>query len=345
MSEVAATMPFQFSREETMKKLLIAGVAALASAGAAFAACDSGERVVRFSHVTASSGHPKGEAAALFADRINEEMNGRMCVEVFPNSQLYNDNKVLEALVLGDVEMAAPSLSKFEQFTLSFRIFDLPFLFEDVAAVDRFQASDAAQSMLDSMQDSGLQGLGFWHNGMKQMSANRPLVAPMDADGLTFRIMTSDVIQAYIQQLGGNPQKMAFSEVYGALQTGVVDAQENTWSNIYTKKFFEVQDGVTETNHGILDYLVVTSTEFLDSLNAEDKADFMRIFDEVTAERNALSTEINLANRQKILDEGGTIRTLSAEERAEWVSAMQPVWAQFADQIGQDLIDAAAASN
>jgi len=328
-----------------MKSLLIAGTMLLATAGTAAAACDDGERVVRFSHVTAASGHPKGEAASLFAERLNEEMNGRMCVEVFPNSQLYNDNKVLEALVLGDVEMAAPSLSKFEQFTLAFRIFDLPFLFENVDAVDSFQASPAAQSMLDSMQDSGIQGLGFWHNGMKQMSANKALVEPGDAEGLTFRIMTSDVIQAYIQQLGGNPQKMAFSEVYGALQTGVVDAQENTWSNIYTKKFFEVQDGVTQTNHGILDYLVVTSTEFLDSLNDADRADFLRIYGEVTAERNALSTSINNDNRQKILDEGGVIRVLSAEERQNWVEAMKPVWAEFADQIGQDLIDAALTHN
>jgi C4-dicarboxylate-binding protein DctP len=324
-----------------MKKIFAAGAMMLATAGTAYAACDSGERVVRFSHVTANSGHPKGDAAALFAERINAEMDGRLCMEVFPNSQLYNDNKVLEALVLGDVELAAPSLSKFEQFTLSFRIFDLPFLFADVDAVDSFQASAAAQSMLDSMQDSGIQGLGFWHNGMKQMSANKALINPDDADGLTFRIMTSDVIQAYIQELGGNPQKMAFSEVYGALQTGVVDAQENTWSNIYTKKFFEVQDGITETNHGILDYLVVTSTEFLDSLSDADRADFMRIFEEVTTERNALSTSINLANRQKILDEGGVIRLLTAEERAAWVEKMKPVWATFADQIGQDLIDAA----
>ena len=328
-----------------MKKFLIASVAALASAGAAFAACDSGERVVRFSHVVSSSGHPKGEAATLLAERVNDEMDGRMCMEVFPNSQLYNDNKVLEALVLGDVELAAPSLSKFEQFTLSFRVFDLPFMFQDIEAVDRFQASATGQEMLDSMQDSGLQGLGFWHNGMKQMSANRPLVAPSDADGLTFRIQTSDVIEAYISEIGGNPQKMAFSEVYGALQTGVVDAQENTWSNIYTKKFFEVQDGVTETNHSIIDYLVVTSTEFLDSLDDADREDLLRIMGEVTAERNALAAGINQDNRAAILAEGGVVRTLSADERAAWVNAMLPVWNQFANGIGQDIIDAAVASN
>lgn len=328
-----------------MKKFLTAGVVLLATAGTAYAACDSGERVVRFSHVTANSGHPKGEAAALLAERVNAEMDGRLCMEVFPNSQLYNDNKVLEALVLGDVELAAPSLSKFEQFTLSFRVFDLPFMFPDVAAVDAFQASETGQTMLDSMQDSGLQGLAFWHNGMKQMSANKALEMPTDAEGLTFRIQTSDVIEAYINQIGGNPQKMAFSEVYGALQTGVVDAQENTWSNIYTKKFFEVQDGVTETNHGIIDYLVVTSTEFVDSLDAADRDQLMGIIADVTAERNAMAEGINQSNRAKILEEGGTIRELSAEQRAAWVSAMAPVWGQFADGIGQDIIDAAVAAS
>ena len=245
---------------------LLAGAAALAAltGGAALAACDDGETVIKFAHVTNADKHPKGIAASLFAERVNAEMDGKLCVEVFPNSTLYDDDKVLEAMLAGDVQLAAPSLSKFETFTKKYRLFDLPFVFDDINAVDRYQNSEDGQALLDAMQRKGLQGLEFWHSGMKQLSANKPLLMPEDAKGLKFRIQPSDVLQAQFEALGANPQKMAFSEVYGALQTGVVDGQENTWSNTYGQKFFEVQDGVTETNHGVLDYMVVASTDFLE---------------------------------------------------------------------------------
>lgn len=154
-----------------------------AQASFASAGCDEGEIVVKFAHVTNTDKHPKGIAASLLEQRVNEEMNGTMCMEVFPNSTLYNDNKVLEAMLQGDVQLAAPSLSKFEKFTKQFRLFDLPFMFKDINAVDTFQTGEAGQAMLDSMQRRGLQGLAFWHNGMKQMSANVPLIAPTDANG------------------------------------------------------------------------------------------------------------------------------------------------------------------
>ncbi len=331
-----------------MKFLTTAATAlALTVTGATFAsaACDDGEIVVKFSHVTNTDKHPKGIAASLLEKRVNEEMDGKMCMEVFPNSTLYNDNKVLEAMLQGDVQLAAPSLSKFEKFTKQFRLFDLPFMFKDVAAVDAFQASENGQAMLDSMQRRGLQGLGYWHNGMKQMSANVPLNVPSDANGLKFRVQSSDVLVAQMEAMGGSPQKMAFSEVYGALQQGVVDGQENTWSNIYGKKFFEVQDGVTETNHGILDYLVVASVDWLDSLPADVREEFLTIFNEVTATRNAESYAVNQAAKQSIIDAGGTIRSLSAEQRQEWVDTMKPVWDKFSDDVGQDNIDAAQAIN
>ncbi|PRY78907.1 C4-dicarboxylate-binding protein DctP [Yoonia maritima] len=307
--------------------------------------CDDGEIVVKFSHVTNTDRHPKGIAATLLAERVNAEMDGTMCMEVFPNSTLYNDDQVLEAMLQGDVQLASPSLSKFETFTKQFRIFDLPFMFVNMDAVDAFQASETGQAMMDSMQRRGLQGLGFWHNGMKQFSANVPLNAPSDAEGLKFRVQTSDVLVAQMEALGASPQPMSFSEVYGALQTGVVDGQENTWSNIYGQKFFEVQDGTTETNHGVLDYLVVASVDWLDSLDAEVRDDFMEIFLEVTAERNAAVGEVDANNRQAVLDAGGVIRELSAEQRAEWVATMQPVWTQFLDDVGQENIDAAQAIN
>jgi C4-dicarboxylate-binding protein DctP len=329
-------------------KFLTTAATALAltvTANTAMAACDDGEIVIKFAHVTNTDKHPKGIAASLLEERVNEEMNGTACMEVYPNSTLYNDDQVLEAMLQGDVQLAAPSLSKFETFTKKYRIFDLPFMFKDIGAVDAFQNSDAGQAMLDSMQKRGLQGLAFWHNGMKQMSANVPLESPSDANGLKFRVQPSEVLVAQMEAIGGSPQKMAFSEVYGALQQGVVDGQENTWSNIYGQKFFEVQDGITETNHGIIDYLVVTSVDWLDALDADVRDQFMTILGEVTATRNAESTKVNAEAKQAVVDAGGEVRQLTPEQRQEWVDVMKPVWDKFVGDVGQENIDAAQAIN
>ena len=329
-------------------KFLTAAATALAlsvTANAASAACDAGEIVIKFSHVTNTDRHPKGIAATLFAERVNSEMNGKACVEVYPNSTLYNDDQVLEAMLQGDVQMAAPSLSKFETFTKQFRIFDLPFMFKNMAAVDAFQNSDTGQAMKESMVRRGLLGLDFWHNGLKQFSANKPLMSPSDAAGLKFRVQPSDVLVAQMEALGASPQPMAFSEVYGALQTGVVDGQENTWSNIYGQKFFEVQDGITETNHGLIDYMVVTSVDWWEGLDADVRDQLATIMHEVTAERNAAIGEVDANNRQAVLDAGGVIRELTAEERQAWVDAMLPVWSKFEADVGADNIAAAQAIN
>ncbi|MGF1554103.1 MAG: TRAP transporter substrate-binding protein [Paracoccaceae bacterium] len=324
-----------------------AGVLALTAglAPAKAAGCDDGEMVIKFSHVTNTDRHPKGIAASLLQERVNEEMDGTACMEVYPNSTLYNDDQVLEAMLQGDVQMAAPSLSKFETFTKKYRIFDLPFLFEDMEAVDRFQNSETGEELMDAMQRRGLQGLAFWHNGLKQMSANVPLLTPGDAEGLKFRVQPSDVLVAQFEQLGASPQPMAFSEVYGALQTGVVDGQENTWSNIYGQKFFEVQDGITVTNHGILDYLVVVPVDWWEGLDEEVRAQLAQILDDVTEERNAESYQTNQEARQAIVDAGGTVRELDDEQRQAWVEAMKPVWEQFQDDIGAENIEAAQQSN
>ena len=315
------------------------------SAGAVAAACDDGEVVIKLSHVTNTDRHPKGIAASLLEQRVNDEMNGKACMEVFPNSTLYNDDQVLEALLQGDVQMAAPSLSKFEQFTKQFRIFDLPFMFKDINAVDEFQNSETGVAMKESMTRRGLLGLAFWHNGMKQMSANKPLVLPTDAAGLKFRVQPSDVIKAQMEAIGVSPQPMAFSEVYGALQTGVVDGQENTWSNIYGQKFFEVQDGITETNHGIIDYMVVTSTEWWDSLDADVRDQLATILEEVTVARNAEVGKVDEEARAAVLAAGSKIVELDDTQRQAWVDAMRPVWDQFVDDVGQENIDAAQAIN
>jgi len=331
-----------------MRKLLIATCAtAVLTFGAApaFAQCQPGEVVIKFSHVTNSDKHPKGIAATLLAERVNKEMDGKACMEVFANSSLYNDNQVLEAMLQGDVQMAAPSLSKFETFTKKFRLFDLPFVFRDISVVDRYQQSEDGQKLLTSMKRKGLLGLAFWHNGMKQMSANKPLVLPTDAAGLKFRVQPSDVLVAQFEALGASPQKMAFSEVYGALQTKVVDGQENTWSNIYGRKFFEVQDGTTETNHGIIDYLVVVSTKWWDGLDAGVRDQLATILAEVTETRNAKAFEVNEAAKQSILDAGGVIRSLTPDQRAQWVETMKPVWVKFEGDIGKDVIEKAVSYN
>ncbi len=310
-----------------------------------YANCDPGELVIKFSHVTNTDKHPKGIAATLLEKRVNEEMNGKACMQVFPNSTLYDDNKVLEAMLNGDVHLAAPSLSKFEKFTKKFRIFDLPFVFEDVAAVDRFQNSADGEKLKNAMRRRGLKGLEFWHNGMKQMSANKPLIKPGDAKGLKFRVQASDVLVAQFEQLGASPQKMSFKEVYGGLQTKVIDGQENTWSNIYGKKFFEVQDGITETNHGIIDYLVVTSDEWWEGLPGGVRDQLSKILREVTALRNGESTNVNNTNKENIITAGGTVRALSNAQRQLWVDAMKPVWKKFEKDIGEDLMGAALKAN
>jgi len=194
---------------KALKTAALTAALVLSTAVGAYAACDPGETVIKFSHVTNTDKHPKGIAATLLAERVNNEMNGKACMEVFPNSTLYDDNKVLEALLNGDVHLAAPSLSKFEKFTKKFRIFDLPFMFANIDAVDAFQNSDAGQDLKDSMVKRGLKGLAFWHNGMKQMSASKPLVSPSDASGLKFRVQASDVLVAQFEQLGASPQKIS----------------------------------------------------------------------------------------------------------------------------------------
>jgi C4-dicarboxylate-binding protein DctP len=329
-----------------MFKKLFVGAALTAGlmASPALAACDSGEIVIKFSHVTAETGHPKGEAAAAIAKRINEEMNGTACMEVYANSTLFDDNKVMEALLLGDVQIAAPSLSKFESFTKKYRIFDLPFLFPDMDAVNSFTQGPVGKDLLNAINDKGYVGLGYIYNGLKHFSAKKPLLVPSDAAGMKFRVQTSDVAVAMIEAMGASAQKLAFSEVYGALQTGVVDGQENTWSNIYSKKFFEVQDGVTVTNHQLLTYLAITSKEWLDGLDPAVRDQFLTIFNEEVVAANAKATALNEQARQAIVDAGGVVRELTPEQRQEWVDTMKPVWAQFADDIGQDVIDAAVAA-
>ena len=327
------------------RKALLAGAIATALA-LPFAAFAQSPMVVKFSHVVAEN-TPKGQAALKFKELAEKKLPGKVNVQVFPSSQLFGDAKELEAVLLGDVQFIAPSLSKFDRYTKKIQVFDLPFLFDDIEAVDRFQAGKDGQALLTSMTNRGLRGLAYWHNGMKQMSTGKDKLArPEDVSGLKFRIQASDVLEAQFRALNANPQKMAFSEVYQALQTGVVDGQENTWSNIYSQKFFEVQKSIAETNHGVIDYMVVTNAKWWDGLPADVKKGLSEAMAEATTYGNKLADDINADARKKIVDAGkAKIQKLSKEDVAAWRKAMAPVWKKFEGEIGADLIGAAQKAN
>ncbi|MCB1859804.1 MAG: TRAP transporter substrate-binding protein [Gammaproteobacteria bacterium] len=299
--------------------------------------------VIKFSHVVTDN-TPKGKGAILFKKLVEERLSGKVEVQVFPSSQLFGDADEIIALLKNDTQIIAPALSKFSKFTDVLQLYDLPFLFNDLDAVACFQNSPLGKEMLDSMSKKGIKGLAYWHNGMKQLSGPKPLRVPADASGLKFRIMSSDVLQAQFQAVDANPQKLAFSEVYLALQTGQIDGQENTWSNIYSQKFFEVQPFFVESNHGLLDYMLVTSNRFWKSLPDDVRTELEQIIDEVTVEVNKLASQENEDAKQLIVDSGKTqILQLSSEEKTQWRAAMKPVWEQFKGDIGANYVDAAAA--
>ena len=301
--------------------------------------------VIKYSHVVADV-TPKGKAALKFKELAEKALPGKVEVQVFPNSQLFGDGKEMEALLLGDVQIIAPSLAKFGKYTPKLQIFDLPFLFDDIQAVDRFQASPEGQSLLTSMSKKGILGFGYMHNGMKELSANTKLLLPTDAKGLKFRIQASDVLEAQFKAVGGNPQKISFAEVYQALQTGVVDGTENPWSNIYSKKFHEVQKYIMESDHGVLDYMVITNAKWWNGLPPDIQKALKTAMDESIAYGNKAAYQEALSFRDKIIaDKKAEVVPLSKEQKAAWRTAMKPVWKQFEGEIGKNLIDAAERSN
>ena len=325
-------------------RALAACALALASFGAATALADE-PILIKFSHVVADT-TPKGQGALLFQQLVEERLAGKVKVEVYPNSSLYGDANELEALRNNEVQLLAPSLAKFEQYTKQLQVFDLPFLFDDIEAVNRFQKRSKGRQLLRSMEDHNIVGLAYWHNGMKQLSANKALLEPKDARGLKFRVQASAVLEEQFKAVRANPRKMSFAEVYQGLQTGVVNGAENPYSNIYSQKMHEVQKYITESNHGLLDYMLITNTKFWDGLPADVRDELNKIIAEVTVEVNKQADALNEGDKQRILEAGTTeILTLTPEQRGQWRDAMQPVWKKFEGEIGADLIKAAQAAN
>lgn len=301
--------------------------------------------VIKFAHVVAED-TPKGKGALMFKRLVEERLPGQVSVEVYPNSSLYGDANELEALRNNDVQLLAPSLAKFEQYTKQVQVFDLPFLFDDLDAVNRFQKRAKGRQLLRAMEGENITGLAYWHNGMKQLSATRALRVPGDASGLAFRIQPSAVLESQFAQLGATSNKIAFANVFASLQNGTVQGAENPWSNIYSQKMHTVQPYITETNHGVLDYMLVSNTRFWFGIPHQIRTELEGIIDEVTFEVNRAAEDANQADRERIRQAGTSeIITLTPEEREAWREKMRPVWQQFESVIGADIINAAQTVN
>jgi C4-dicarboxylate-binding protein DctP len=306
-----------------------------------FAASAQTPIVIKFSHVVAND-TPKGQGALKFKELAEARSNGRVKVEVYPNSQLYKDKEELEALQLGAVQILAPSLSKFGPLgAKEFELFDLPFIFDNVAELHRVMDGPTGAMLMKNLEPKGIIGLGFWDNGFKVMTANKPLRRVDDFKALKLRIQSSKVLEAQMRAIGANPQVMAFSEVYQAMQTGVVDGSENTPSNIYTQRHYEVQKFLTVSDHGYIGYAVVANKKFWDGLPADLRTILDGAMRDATKFTNDHAQADNEAALKKIAESGKIqIMQMTPQERAEWKKAMTRSHRQMEDRIGKDLIQA-----
>jgi C4-dicarboxylate-binding protein DctP len=301
--------------------------------------------LIRFSHVT-SEATPKGHGAALFKKLVEQRLAGKVRVEIYPRALKFNDDQALLALLFGDVELAAPSFSKFRSFSRQIQVFDLPFLFSDVDAVNRFQRSEAGIKLLDSMLSHGIKGLAYWDNGMRVMSANRPLRTPRDFKRLRFRIEPSAVMQAQYRALGVATVPMPFKQVREALKMGLVTGQENAWSNIHSQGFHDFQKYFTETRHTFLGYMLVTNVDFWNNLPAGIRVELEKIIQEVTANVNKNAHDKAKTDRQRVIDsKQAEVITLTDTELDEWRTLLTPIWKQFESQIGTEIMEQAMQAN
>lgn len=323
-----------------MRTFAIAASIAVLGLGLSGPASAQSPVIIKFSHVVATD-TPKGKGAEKFKELAEKYTGGKVKVEVYPNSTLYKDKEELEALQLGSVQMLAPSNSKFGPLGIrEFEVFDLPYILPDLKTLRKVTEGPLGTKLLKLLDAKGITGLAYWDNGFKQMSANKKLITPADYQGVKFRIQSSRVIQAQFKSLGSLPQVMAFSEVYQALQTGVVDGQENTWSNIYTQKMHEVQKYITETNHGYIGYVVIVNKKFWDDLPADIRDPLSKAMKEATEFSNAQSQKENDDALAEIKKSGKSeIIKLTADQDEAMRKAMEPVYKEAAGRIGQGLID------
>ena len=295
--------------------------------------------IIKFSHVVAAD-TPKGKASEFFAKRAAELTKGKVKVEVYPNSQLYKDKEEMEALQLGAVQMLAPSLAKFGPLGVKeFEVFDFPFLFDNTAELHRITQGPIGASLLAKLDAKGVKGLAYWDNGFKSFSANTPLKTVADYKGKKFRIQSSKVLEEQIRALGGIPQMMAFSEVYQALQTGVVDGTENPISNLYTQKMNEVQKYLTITDHGYLGYAVIANKKFWDGLPIDVRGQLEQAMKEATVYADRIAQDENDAALAAVRKSGKTtVYVPTKEERMALKKALAPVHVKMADRVGKDLL-------
>ncbi len=296
--------------------------------------------VIKFSHVVAPD-TPKGKGAQRFKELAEQRTGGRVKVEVYPNSQLYKDKEELEALQLGSVQMLAPSLAKFGPLGVrEFEVFDLPFIFKDQAAFRAVTEGPVGAELFRKLEPKGILGLGYWDNGFHIMSANKPLHVVADFKGLKMRIQSSKVLDAQMRALGAIPQVMAFSELYAALQSGVVDGTEGVPSNFYTQKIFEVQKHITLSNHGHLAYAVIVNKKFWDGLPADIRTTLAGAMKDATTYANAIAATENADALEKIRASGKTtLYTPTAAELTEWKKALMPVHKEMEGRVGKATIE------
>jgi C4-dicarboxylate-binding protein DctP len=324
---------------ETLKRVLFAA-AAIAVAALPLGASAQTPILIKFSHVVAPD-TPKGKGAVKFKELAEKYTDGKVKIDVYPNSQLYKDKEEVEALSLGAVQMLAPSLSKFGPLgAKEFEAFDLPYIFPDYAALRRVTDGPIGRELLKKLEGKGILGLAFWDNGFKVMSANKPLKTPDDMLGLKMRIQSSKVLEAEIKALGALPQVMAFGEVYQGLQTGVVDGTENPPSNMYTQKMHEVQKYATVTNHGYLGYAVIVNKAFWDGLPADIRASLEKAMAEATQYTNEIAEKENQDALEAMKKAGRTeFYTPTAKEKKAWIDALKPVHKEMEGRIGKELLE------
>jgi C4-dicarboxylate-binding protein DctP len=320
-------------------KLRYLAAAVLALALAAPAAAQQ-PIVIKFSHVVAVD-TPKGKGAERFKQLAEERTKGRVKVEVYPNSSLFKDGEEMEALQLGSVQMLAPSLAKFGPLGVrDFEVFDLPYMFDSYDELHKITEGQVGKNLFKKLEGKGIIGLAYWDNGFKDMSANKPLRAPADYKGIKMRIQSSKVLGDQMKALGAIPQVMAFSEVYQALQTGVVDGTENPPSNFYTQKMHEVQKYLSLTNHGYLGYAVIVNKKFWDGLPADIRAALDGALKDATKYANDIAKKENDDAIEAVKKSGKTeIITLTTAEKAALKKALVPVHKENESRIGKAVIE------